>query len=181
MNKKKTIKIIILTIVTIIIGATSIYLLDFDYSTVETNNTQINNEPPKSDIEVAVEAGMEVGEIAMEEIQAKKEENEQELTDRKPIWVFKIGEPFDNRKSIAEEIKSIKFEGTFSIFQRSRNEYVMIYKTDQPKDDMEDTLEDLKMQLGLKIEIIDIQCREKISKSFIKTKAIKDIDCYKCD
>lgn len=53
--------------------------------------------------------------------------------------------------------------------------------TNQTKEVMKSMLPDLINQTGLKIEIIDIQCREKVSKTFVKSKPIVGIDCYKCD
>lgn len=117
----------------------------FNNSDIKTNNTSIINEAPKSDLEVGVEAGLEVGKILLEEAEAKGEKNRLELAQRKPIWVFKFGETLSNKKTVIKEISSISksLKEKLSVFQKSRNEFLIILKSNETFEEMEKSLVNL--------------------------------------
>lgn len=154
-----------------------------DNSTVTTTNTTTNNGVPKTDAEVIAENIARAAELVLKE---KHKKDSVRDANREQKWAFQIGESLKNEKTLIAEFKKYKHIRNICVF-KCKGDYLIIKKDDQPRELLNDSLGNVKSQVGPSVKIIDLLAECPKRKTISQDSPIRDkkedieIKCFVCD
>lgn len=160
-----------------------------DNSTTSTTETTTNNYAPKTKEEIELEAAKALIDLTTGAIKKQQQKDSAFKANRDKEWVYQIGEPINNEKSLLKEYKQLKNIRNICVFKQGGT-YLIIKKDNQPKEVLYDSLGSFKSQIsttGLSVDVIDIMANCRKRKTIVQSEPIRnrkedlEIKCFVCD
>jgi hypothetical protein len=142
-----------------------------DNSTTTTTTT--NNEAPKTKEEIELEAVKLAAQVTKDAIKSHQQKDSAFKEDREKEWVFQIGEPIKNQKTLFKEFKKYKNIRNVCVFE-NKGDYLIIKKDHQPREILNDSLGNIKALVGSSVEIIDLMAECPKRKTIVQDTPLKD-------